>query len=56
MPTQHAVDLSDLEGFWTAPIAERADGFARLRAAGGLPWFESSRPRRSPTLGPASTR
>ncbi len=40
MPTQHAVNLSDLEGFWTAPIAERADGFARLRAAGGLPWFE----------------
>jgi len=40
MTTQHAVDLSDFDGFWTAPIAERAAGFAALRAAGGVPWFE----------------
>jgi methyl-branched lipid omega-hydroxylase len=40
MPTQHAADLSDFEGFWTAPIAERAAGFAALRAESGVPWFE----------------
>ena len=40
MATQYTADLSDIDGFWTAPIEERADGFARLRAADGLPWFE----------------
>ena len=40
MPTQHVADLSDIDGFWTAPIAERAERFAALRAAGGVPWFE----------------
>ena len=40
MPTEHAVDLSDIDGFWTAPISARADGFARLRAEPGLPFFD----------------
>ncbi|MFI6996658.1 cytochrome P450 [Nocardia sp. NPDC050175] len=35
------VDLSDLEGFWRAPIPERAAGFAALRDRPDLPWFEA---------------
>ncbi len=40
MPTHHTADLSDIDGFWTAPIAERAEGFDRLRATPGLPFFD----------------
>ncbi|MDN5915824.1 MAG: cytochrome P450 [Pseudonocardia sp.] len=42
MPTHHpdTADLSDIDGFWTTPITERADGFARLRATPGIPFFE----------------
>lgn len=32
-------DLSDLEHFWTAPIAERAAAFARLREREPVPFF-----------------
>ena len=32
-------DLSDLEHFWTAPIAERAAAFARLREHEPVPFF-----------------
>jgi methyl-branched lipid omega-hydroxylase len=32
-------DLSDVQGFWTAPIAERAAAFAALREAEGVPFF-----------------
>lgn len=34
-----APDLSDVSGFWTAPLAERAAAFAELRARPGLPFF-----------------
>ena len=33
-------DLSDLDGFWAAPIRERAAGFAALRDGPGIPFFE----------------
>ncbi len=33
-------DLSDLENFWTAPIAERAAAFAALREREPVPFFE----------------
>ncbi|OLL74199.1 putative cytochrome P450 hydroxylase [Pseudonocardia sp. Ae168_Ps1] len=38
--TTHPFDLSDIDGAWTAPIRERAAGFAALREAPGIPWFE----------------
>ncbi|MBP2365744.1 cytochrome P450 [Pseudonocardia parietis] len=34
------IDLSDVDGFWAAPIRERAAGFAALRESPGIPWFE----------------
>ncbi len=33
-------NLSDLDGFWTAPIAQRAAGFAALREREPVPFFE----------------
>ena len=33
-------DLSDIDGFWTAPIGERAAGFAALREREPMPFFE----------------
>jgi methyl-branched lipid omega-hydroxylase len=33
-------DLSDIDGFWTAPIAERAAGFAALREREPVPFYE----------------
>lgn len=38
--TTTTIDLSDLDGFWAAPIRERAAAFAALREAPGIPWFE----------------
>src|SRR3712207_8476047 len=32
-------DLSDIENFWTAPIAERAAAFAALREREPVPFF-----------------
>lgn len=34
------IDLSDVDGFWGAPIAERAAAFAALRGRPGIGWFE----------------
>ena len=34
-------DLSDIENFWTAPIAERAAAFAALREREPVPFFPS---------------
>jgi len=34
------IDLSDVDGFWTRPIAEREEAFATLRATPGLAFFE----------------
>jgi cytochrome P450 len=33
-------DLSDIDGFWTAPISERAAGFAALREREPIPFYE----------------
>lgn len=33
-------DLSDIDGFWTAPISERAAGFAALREHEPIPFYE----------------
>ncbi|NMI00954.1 cytochrome P450 [Pseudonocardia acidicola] len=33
------VDLSDIDGFWTAPIIERAAGFAALRETDAIPFY-----------------
>ena len=38
-PRDAGPDLSDLTGFWTAPLAERAAAFADLRARPGLPSY-----------------
>lgn len=51
MPEAATIDLSDLDGFWAAPIAERAARFATLRAAPGIPWFEQP-PTPLPDPGP----
>jgi cytochrome P450 len=34
-----AIDLSDIDGFWTQPIEQRAAAFAELRSRPGLPFF-----------------
>jgi cytochrome P450 len=34
-----SIDLSDIDGFWTLPIEQRAAAFAELRAHQGLPFF-----------------
>jgi cytochrome P450 len=49
--TTHPFDLSDIDGAWTAPIRERAAGFAALREAPGIPWFEQP-PSPVPDPGP----
>ncbi|MGI5127307.1 cytochrome P450 [Pseudonocardia sp. CA-107938] len=33
-------DLSDIDGFWTAPISERAAGFAALREREPVPFYQ----------------
>jgi hypothetical protein len=33
-------DLSDIENFWTAPIADRSAAFAALREREPVPFFE----------------
>lgn len=37
--TTPTTDLSDIDGFWTAPLPERAAGFAALREAPGIGFF-----------------
>lgn len=51
MPDAATIDLSDLDGFWAAPIVERAAAFAALRDAPGIPWFEQP-PSPVPEPGP----
>ncbi|ANY07355.1 cytochrome P450 [Pseudonocardia sp. HH130630-07] len=51
MPDTTTPDLSDLDGFWTAPLTERAAGFAALRRAPGIGWFEQP-PSPVPDPGP----